>query len=130
MTITISASQLAEFIQNMLSDYGGQISVIVSEQAKTAAKNTVKQLKRSSPALTGAYGKSWRYKVQRGTYGEPDSYIVYNDKHYRLTHLLEYGHSNANGTGRTQAKPHIAKAEADMIDTYVESVARAVNAIT
>lgn len=44
-----------------------------------------------------------------------------NKKRYYITHLLEKGHRKANG-GYVAARPHIAKVEAEAIDTLVEGI--------
>ena len=36
--------------------------------------------------------------------------VAYNREHYRLTHLLEFGHANRDGS-TTEAIPHIRKTE-------------------
>lgn len=38
------------------------------------------------------------------------SKIAYNKEHYRLTHLLEFGHANRDGS-RTKPIPHIRETE-------------------
>lgn len=57
----------------------------------------------------GSYAKSWVLKNGKKS-KEIYSRIVHNKEHYRLTHLLEFGHANRDGT-RTQAIPHIRKTE-------------------
>ena len=69
------------------------------------------------------------YKVRSGIGGEPDSYIVYNKKHYRLTHLLEYGHAIARGTGRTPAKPHIKAVDEMVQSDFVNRVVKGISEI-
>ena len=52
--------------------------------------HTVKELKTSSPKLTGRYAKGWKQKVEAdGVNGT--KLTVYNADAYQLTHLLENG---------------------------------------
>lgn len=81
------------------------------QAVEETAKDTVKLLKQISPKDTGDYARTWKYDRKMhftGMYRY--AMTVYNDKNYRLTHLLEHGHAKVNG-GRTKAQPHIAKAE-------------------
>lgn len=87
----------------------------ISTQAiEQAAQETVRYLKANSPKgvrKKQKYSMTWkadRKKHYTGAYRW--SMTVYNEKNYRLTHLLEYGHAKVNG-GRTTAQPHIAPAE-------------------
>lgn len=87
----------------------------ISTQAiEQAAKETVRYLKANSPKGTRKnkkYAMTWKAdKNKHFTGAYKWSMTVYNDKNYRLTHLLEYGHAKQNG-GRTNAQPHIAPAE-------------------
>lgn len=51
------------------------------------------------------------------------SKIVYNREHYRLTHLLEFGHANRDGS-RTKPILHIRKTEDKYKEKFVEELER------
>lgn len=89
----------------ILSDFSKEIREQIGDELETIGKDTVKELKATSPKNKGKYAKNWRYIADKN-YG---SYklTVYN-KQYQLTHLLENGHLNRDGTTRSTAKPHIA----------------------
>ena len=61
-------------------------------------------------SLPGAYKKRWVYFVEkvRGTIT-----VTVHNKQWPLTHLLENGHLNRDGTTRSKAIPHISTANAD-----------------
>lgn len=96
----------AKTIQKLLDEYGDEVSEAMIDTSEEIAKETVSQMKQSgSFGGDGKYRKSWKKNVeQKRTHV---SSVVYNQKHYQLTHLLEYGHAKQNG-GRTRAFPHIA----------------------
>ena len=78
---------------------------------------------------SGEYTKDWSYKRRGGEYGygRSEVYSVYNQKHYRLTHLLEKGHVGRDGR-RVKAFEHIAPVN-DMTEVMVTAnVTKAVEA--
>ncbi len=112
-------------LKEILDDYAIEISEEVDKASNSTAKNITKDLKSSSPKKTGKYGQSWSKKEERGTVLNK-SFIVYNKKHYRLTHLLEYGHATVNG-GRVQARPHIKQAEERGIQFFEKEVRKMIS---
>jgi hypothetical protein len=110
MSKSISGEMLSKEIMKALEGYADDISDIVEKDANEIGKEAVKTIKQESPkGATGEYAKSWRLrKDKKGK----NSYIVklYNKDHYQLTHLLEFGHSTADG-GHTEAQPHIRPVE-------------------
>lgn len=107
-------------IMAILNATGSSVDTALTETLKISAKNTVKDLKATSPKRSGKYAAGWTSKADG-----KNSYVVYN-KTYRLTHLLEKGHATRLGTGkgrytygykaRVKAMPHISPAEQKMID--------------
>ena len=104
---------IAKELEDILKDYIEEVGEKSDKVLKTAASDTAKDLRSTSPKRTGAYASSWAVKTQNGV-GGSKTYIVHNKKYYRLTHLLENGHviRNKKGTyGRAPAHPHIKAAE-------------------
>lgn len=97
-------------LKKILLDYGDEAQEKAMEVLPEVAKASASKLKQSSPRgkgkNSGKYASSWTTVTQdRGK-----TVRVYNKKYYRLTHLLEHGHLNRDGS-RTKAQPHIAPAE-------------------
>lgn len=104
---------IAKELEDILKDYIDEVGEKSDKVLKTAASDTAKDLRSTSPKRTGAYASSWTVKTENGV-GGTKTYIVHNKKYYRLTHLLENGHviRNQKGTyGRAPAHPHIKAAE-------------------
>ena len=105
-------------MRKVLDEYSKELQERVDAAIDMASKDTVKRLKNTSPRDSGDYAKSWTRKKIAG------GYVVYNKKHYRLTHLLENGHALANQFGslgkRVPAYPHIKPAEQEGIREFEE----------
>lgn len=121
MAESISIDMLAGEIAKAMSNYEQNIIKGIDVSSEKIAKKAVKTLKETSPKDTGDYAKGW-------TYDKPDYYspstkvrTVYNKTDYQLTHLLENGHMNRNGS-RTEGKPHIAPAEKQAVEEFEKEV--------
>ena len=103
-------------LNDVLQDYSKEVMDIYNTCGKEIADDTVSKLKRVKFGRydRGKYSKSWAVKQEKSNWGS-NTYIVYNKKHYRLTHLLEFGHVVKNGTkrvvGKAGAIPHIKPME-------------------
>lgn len=106
--ITIKPEQLENELGAILQTFNHTVITATDEACVQTAKDTVKQLKQTSPGR-GNYAKSWTYKKEKS-----GAAIVYSKKP-GLPHLLEYGHRivrRGKVYGRVKAYPHIAAAEA------------------
>lgn len=113
MANAITPDQLAKEVGEILEQFKETTSDALKDATDVAVNDIVQQLKETSPKQPGGgeYAKSWAATPASAKKGETGyGRIVYNKKHYRLTHLLEYGHALWQG-GRTNAHPHIKPAE-------------------
>lgn len=101
-------------LEEILKDYIDEVGEKSDKVLKSAASDTAKDLRSTSPKRTGRYASSWAVKTENGV-GGTKTYIVHNKKYGWKTTLLENGHATRNGTGRvfpdTPAHPHIKAAE-------------------
>lgn len=119
----ISPLQLSDAVAKILEETTIEIQERVNEEAEGIAKDVCDNLKRHSPKDTGKYAKSWTVdeRETKKLFTSYKHYVVKNDKRYRLTHLLEHGHLNRDGS-RTPAKEHIATVERAAIREFERRV--------
>lgn len=111
-------------VNDILKAEIGLVNDKVREIASKVAKETVQDLKSSAPSRTGKYRKS--FGVTESEYGTP---VVRSKKHYRLTHLLEFGHDiikNGVRVGRTKGVNHWANAEEKGIREFKKRIKEAI----
>lgn len=114
-------NEITREVNKIMKDYQDELEKLSVEEFKAVAKDTVQELKNTSPKKTGDYAKGWAVKQEKGI-GKMD-FIVHNRTDYQLTHLLENGHvvRNKKGTyGRADAIPHIAPAAEKAAEQLIE----------
>lgn len=115
----ISPDRLSSELAKSLSEYGKlahhevqEILESVGDEAKSrVASASPKGMRRGS----GKYKRGWNVKIEES--GSSTNVTVHN-KHYQLTHLLEFGHRTRLKHGRygvqaaAAAQPHIEEVNA------------------
>lgn len=119
---TVKIDQLGAEIAQALSQYTEEVSKAIEAEIDTTAEALKEEIKAKSPVRTGSYKKGWKVKKEssKGTVTR----TVYNKTDYQLTHLLEFGHVNRDGT-RTHGKAHIGPAE----DKYIKQLNKRIEQI-
>ncbi len=121
----VSVDQLAAEIARGLAEYSQGVIEKVNVSSEKVGKAAVKRLKQTSPKRYGNYAKSWTMKTEPEV-GQPHKRIVHvKAPHYRLAHLLEYGHAKVGG-GRVEGRPHIRPAEEEVIREFTREVEEAI----
>lgn len=113
---------IGDAVMRELKAYSEALVTEADNAAKRSAKRLMKKLKDTSPEDTGDYAKDWAVKEIKSKTGGPSSYVVHNKEHYRLTHLLEYGHATKDGTGHVKAQPHIEPARDNEEKKFLEEL--------
>ena len=118
---------LAQEIMEGLKEYADLASDDVKKAVRKAGNEVRKEISASAPADTGKYAKSWTVKKTKETSNSLEV-TVHSKNRYQLAHLLEHGHAKRGG-GRVAARPHIAQAEENAIETLETEIARALGGI-
>ena len=124
----IQSDELGKAIAKVLEEYKDVTIDNMINAVDKVAKEAVSELKSTYPKRTGAYAKDWAAKKEPVSKNTAYSKVVYNKKHYRLTHLLEYGHKvkpvprHAGKRSFVDANPHIATVEQKSIDELVKLI--------
>lgn len=110
-------NEILKQLRTATDEYKDKVDNILTD----VAKETLKEIKEKSPARPKKeYRKSWKSKVLYSGKGNK-RIILYNEKHWQLTHLLEYGHAKRNG-GRVRAYPHISPARQKAVETIIQKL--------
>lgn len=131
MAKKIDVSDLANEINSIMDDFVGATEEVIDEAIKKTSKDALKRLQSANPPGSGEYGswneynKSWKVMQTKSDKRYHRKATIHNEKHYRLTHLLEKGHALVNG-GRTRAFPHILKVEEQAEKELIENIKRGI----
>ena len=119
-------------VSKILEKYFNDINDEVDKETVLASNEAAQRLRNMSNTYhirTGKYNKSWTYKIEK-KYGQCEG-VVYNAKHYQLTHLLEDGHRiitrNGQDKGFVKAYPHITPTADKVSSEYERAVINIVN---
>lgn len=123
MSTKVSIDGMASAVQKELDKYVKDTAEVVKKAVEDTAKETVKELKTTSPKKTGRYAKSWRQRKEKES-SSGEEITVYAGV-YQLTHLLENGHAKRGG-GRVAGIPHIKPAEEKAIKKLEEEIRKGV----
>lgn len=108
MSNSIDIDDLASAITQEMKNYTEDVSEGIEKEALKTANEARDELKQTSPKNTGEYADGWsRKKTGRG---DEVGHTVYNKEKPQLTHLLEDGHLNRDGS-RTPGQKHIEPVE-------------------
>ncbi len=135
----VSVDNINAELMKYLQEYEENIEENVKETSDKLTKAAANELGTISPKagktvtlrkenganrqLPGSYASSWgvgsksKKLYSEGQYAK----VAYNKKFYRLTHLLEFGHANRNGS-RTKAIPHIRSTEEKYKEKFVQEL--------
>lgn len=105
----IGIETLAAALTEACRTYTEEAVEKVESGIEQIGKEATAEVKSLSPTDKGKYKRSWTCNIEKakGTFVVT---VHARGKEYRLTHLLEYGHMNRDGTTRARAFPHIEKA--------------------
>lgn len=110
-------TDLAKEIGAALEAYSDDLMASLKADIDEVAEETVQTLHETSPKRRrrgGKYARGWQSK-QVFSSDTDHRVVIYNPRHYQLTHLLEKGHAKVNG-GFVAAIPHIQPAEEAAIE--------------
>lgn len=105
----VSVDQLAAEIAKFVKAYTDDVAAAIEQEVDRTADDILNEIKTNHPYRdrTGDYTRNFRKSKQ----DEPGRTrrIIWNKKHYRRVHLLEFGHAKRGG-GRVPAYPHLRPA--------------------
>ena len=107
MAKTIKVDQLADEMTKLIKEYTEDMSNKIEMLVDETADDVLDEVQILAPKKTGEYAKTFK-KTKQGSIGKAKR-IIWNPKHYRRVHLLEFGHAKVNG-GRVEAIPHLRPA--------------------
>lgn len=103
----IPIDRLADELVQAVKEYTDDVAEGVRKTIDKTAREVLKEAQALAPKRTGEYAKTFTITKDDG-YGVTRR-IIWNKKHYRRVHLLEFGHAKVNG-GRVKEYPHLRPA--------------------
>lgn len=127
--MSISIADFEQELQKKLNLYSDEITNGMNAVIEDMAEKGLQEIKHQSETAgfnNRVYAQGWSKVIRKSTVTKRVGLTLFNKKHYRLTHLLEYGHATRNG-GRTRSFPHISKAQDNIEEQTVKELKEMIN---
>ena len=121
----MSRTNVTQLMYNVFTDYSDAVSQKVIETLYKVGKDAAEEFKSIGDFKnrTGKYRRSWTVtQEERRTYTE--TVVHAKAPHYRLTHLLEYGHKP-----NSKAFPHIRTVNDKAVKEAEQEIIKAIERI-
>lgn len=106
MANKIQANQMSDEITKWLTEYSEEVSEVSKQVVDEVAEGCFEEVKNHITWKDKKYSASFQLKKSFEDKRNKRNTWYVESPHYRLTHLLEFGHVTRNG-GRTKAFPHV-----------------------
>lgn len=106
MATEVKVDEMADTITSWLFDYDETVTDVAKEVVDEIAEGTMEEIKQHITWKDNQYSKSFKLKTSFEDKRNKRNTWYVKSPHYRLTHLLEFGHATRDG-GRTRAFPHV-----------------------
>lgn len=113
-------------ISKILRMYVGDLADEVKEITEEVSKTMLEEIRAAAPKRTGRYKRAMTLTTLEETTFSYTKVWHVKSPHYRLAHLLEYGHVKRGGKGRVRAYPHIREAANKAEEEYLKKIERAI----
>lgn len=129
--LTVKVEDLDEAVDNILTIYSHNVTELVKEASDTVADEALNKVKDLAPVQTGDYKNAWVWDNVFDSALERRNALHVEAPHYRLTHLLEWGHvirnkRNGESYGRTREFPHVMPTYEYAMERYTKLVLEAI----
>lgn len=107
MASKIEINEMASAITKLLTEYNEEVTEIAKEVVDDVAEQVMEETKSHITWKDKRYSKS--FELTKSFEDKRNKRITWHVKspHYRLTHLLEYGHITRDGVNSTRKFPHV-----------------------
>lgn len=120
---------LSAEVDRILEEFGDEAYDVMAESVEAVTQKAVEELRavkvfNPNRHPSGDYSKDWD-ATEKQTTRLSKVMVVYNESHYRLAHLLEFGHAVKRGgrkVGQANAYPHIAEVEKKAEESLYQEV--------
>lgn len=115
MSKKIKYNQFGKIMKDWLDEYDEEIYDDVVNVSKDLSSKALIEVKTKSPRDTGNYASGWKKNIRNSKSQRLFVIRINNKNHYRLTHLLEFGHRfvsyGKEWRRKASAQPHITEIE-------------------
>ena len=121
MANLIDLDDFARTITDAVREYTEDVSEAIGNEVLSTADKVLREVKSLARKRSGEYARTFvKTDKSLASHGYR-KYVVWNKKHYRRVHLLEFGHAKVGG-GRVQAYPHMRPAHDKYADQMVDNI--------
>lgn len=128
--MSISIADFGRELQKTLNLYSDEITNGMNAVIEDMAEKGLQEIKRQSETAgfnNRVYAQGWSKVIRKSAITRRAGLVLFNKKHYRLTHLLEYGHATRKGGRDTRAFPHISTAQNNIEEQTVKELKEMIN---